>query len=165
MNKNYILIVLSSVTVLIAAISCNKTNEFEAAEQQEIQDYLDRNSSLNFEKKESGLYYLELVPGTGRVPVKYDTAYVKYTGKFLDGQIFDTNVGTTKTLEVLIGTPGIIQGFNEGLTYMASGGKSLILVPSSLGYGTTGNYYGGISGYTPLLFEIQLVQVKPGKGN
>jgi FKBP-type peptidyl-prolyl cis-trans isomerase FkpA len=165
MKKKLKILFLSTVIILITAISCSKTNEFEKAEQKEIQDYLNRNSKLSFERKSSGLYYLELVAGTGRVPVKYDTAYVKYTGKYLDGQVFDTNVGSAKTLEVIIGTPGIIQGFNEGLTYMAAGGKSLILVPSELGYGTTGNYYGGISGYTPLLFEIQLVQVKPGKGN
>jgi FKBP-type peptidyl-prolyl cis-trans isomerase FkpA len=97
------------------------------------------------------------------VPVKFDTAYVKYTGKFLDGQIFDTNVGNSKNLEVLVGAPGLIQGFAEGITYMAEGGKSLLLVPSALGYGTYGSYpY--ISGYTPLLFEVQLVQVKAGPG-
>jgi FKBP-type peptidyl-prolyl cis-trans isomerase len=163
--KNRILpIIVASLAILLTVVSCNKTNEFERIEQQEIEAYLKRNSNLNFELKPSGLYYLEQVAGTGRVPVKYDTAYVKYTGKFLDGQVFDTNVGSAKTLEVVIGSLGIISGFNEGLTYMAAGGKSLLLIPSSLGYGTYGNYYGGISGYTPLLFEVELVQVKPGKG-
>jgi FKBP-type peptidyl-prolyl cis-trans isomerase FkpA len=163
--KKLLILGFSLMSVLIATISCNKTNEFEKIEQQQIDDYLAKNTRYNFEKKASGLYYYELVKGTGIIPVKYDTAYVKYTGKFLDGQVFDTNVGTVKTLEVVIGTPGIIAGFNEGLTYMATGGKSLLLMPSSLGYGTTGNYYGGISGYTPLLFEVELVQVKLGKGH
>jgi FKBP-type peptidyl-prolyl cis-trans isomerase len=48
---------------------------------------------------------------------------------------------------------------------MKQGGKSMFLVPSSLGYGSMGNYYGGISGYTPLLFEVQLVLLKKGPGN
>lgn len=162
MMKSLILLV-SSITILIAAISCNKTSQFEKEEQAAIDAYLNRNSSLNFERKSSGLYYLELVKGTGRVPLKSDTAYIKYTGKFLDGRVFDTNVGSTKTLDVVVGTPGLIRGFAEGITYMAEGGKSLLLIPSSLGYGTMGSY--GIGGFTPLLFEVSLVKVKPGPGN
>jgi len=164
MNKNLLILIISALVLMTAAISCNKTNEFEEAEQLKIQEYLERNSSLNFEKKPSGLYYLEQVTGTGLLPVKFDTAYVRYTGKFLDGRIFDTNVTASKPLEVLIGSQGVIPGFGEGLSYMKQGGKSLFLIPSSLGYGTTGNYYGGIGGYTPLLFEVQLVLLKRGKG-
>jgi FKBP-type peptidyl-prolyl cis-trans isomerase FkpA len=163
MKKKFIILLLTSLVLLMTVVSCTKSSKFEKEEQDEIDAYLARNSSLNFVKKPSGLYYLQLVAGTGRVPVKFDTAYVKYTGKFLDGQIFDTNVGNSKNLEVLVGAPGLIQGFAEGITYMAEGGKSLLLVPSALGYGTYGSYpY--ISGYTPLLFEVQLVQVKAGPG-
>jgi FKBP-type peptidyl-prolyl cis-trans isomerase FkpA len=164
MRSKFLVSILSALLIIMGLVSCNKTNEFEAAEQQEIVDYLDRNSTLNFELKPSGLYYLEIVKGTGRTLVKFDTVFVRYTGKFLDGRVFDTNVGSTSPMEIIVGTPGIIAGFNEGLTYMAQGGKSLFLVPSSLGYGSTGNYYGGISGYTPLLFEVQIVDVKLGPG-
>ena len=149
---------------MIGLISCKKTNDSEAAEKKEILDYLERNNTLNFELKPSGLYYLEQVKGTGRTLVNSDTASVRYTGKFLDGRIFDSNVESTSPFEVIIGTSSIIEGFNEGLKYMAQGGKSLFLFPSSLGYGSMGNYYGGIGGYTPLIFEVQLVNVKPGPG-
>lgn len=162
--KKSLIFSTASFVFLLAVISCIKTNKLEEEEQRQIDDYLEKNSTINFEKKPSGLYYHEIVKGTGRVPVKFDTAFVKYTGKFLDGKIFDTNVGTANTLEFLVGTPGLIQGFAEGILYMAAGGKSLLLVPSSLGYGTVGNFYGGISGYTPLLFEIELVQVRAGSG-
>ena len=47
---------------------------------------------------------------------------------------------------------------------MAQGGKSLLLVPSSLGYGSIGIPYAGISGFTPLLFDVELVKVKAGPG-
>jgi FKBP-type peptidyl-prolyl cis-trans isomerase FkpA len=163
MNKNSLILILSAFVIITTAISCNKTNEFEEAEQLQIQEYLERNSSLNFEIKPSGLYYLEQVSGTGNLPVKFDTAYVRYTGKFLDGRTFDTNVNAVKPMEVIIGSQGLIPGFSEGLSYMKQGGKSLFLIPSSLGYGSIGNYYGGISGYTPLLFEVQLVLLKTGK--
>ena len=162
MKKSLILMLLS-IAILLTVESCNKTKQFEREEQELIDAYLEKNSSINFERKPSGLYYHELLAGTGRIPVISDTVSVKYTGKFLDGRVFDTNVGTTKTLDVIIGAPGLIEGFAEGLTYMAQGGKSLLLIPSSLGYGTMG-IYGSISGYTPLLFEVELVKVKPGGG-
>jgi FKBP-type peptidyl-prolyl cis-trans isomerase len=165
MNNKYLITVLSSLVFLAATVSCIKKNEFEAEEQAQIDEYLAKHTTMNFEKKASGLYYLELVAGTGSLAVKYDTAYVRYTGKLLDGTVFDTNVGSSSNLEVIVGTPSIIQGFNEGLTYMAVGGKSMFLMPSSLAYGSYGNYYGGIPGYTPLLFEVEMVQLKKGKGN
>ena len=162
MKKEKLLTIFALSVLIISVASCNKTNEFEELERQQISEYLDK-SSVAFEKKPSGLYYSQVVAGNGIVPVKYDTAYVRYTGKLLDGTIFDSNITSSAPLAVLIGSPSVIQGFMEGITYMASGGKSLFLIPSSLGYGSVGNYYGGISGYTPLLFEVQLVLVKPDK--
>jgi FKBP-type peptidyl-prolyl cis-trans isomerase len=162
MKKTLIQFLLLLTIILIVA-SCNKTKQWEEEEQKQIDEYL-QNSSVDFERKPSGLYYHVIVAGTGRVPVNSDTACIKYTGKFLSGQIFDTNVGSSTTLDVVVGTPGLIEGFAEGITYMAQGGKSLLLVPSSLGYGSIGVPYGGISGFTPLLFEIELVSVKPGNG-
>jgi FKBP-type peptidyl-prolyl cis-trans isomerase FkpA len=162
--KKTLILLLSLLTILLTDIACNKSNKYEKEEQAEIDAYLERNSTLNFERKPSGLYYLELVKGTGRIPIKYDTASIKYTGKFLDGRIFDTNVGTTKTLDVIVGTTGLIEGFAEGVTYIAEGGKSLLLIPSSIGYGTMGSYGGGIGGYTSLLFEVTVIKVKAGPG-
>ncbi|HBE43065.1 MAG TPA: hypothetical protein DDW27_18040 [Bacteroidales bacterium] len=46
---------------------------------------------------------------------------------------------------------------------MRGGGKALFLVPSRLAYGPTGNYY-TIPGFTPLLFNVELVRVKQGPG-
>ena len=103
---------LLSITHSFTALeSCNKTKQFEREEQDQIDAYLERNSSLNFERKPSGLYYHELVAGTGRIPVNSDTVSVKYTGKFLDGRVFDTNVGTTKTLDVIVGDTRTNCGF------------------------------------------------------
>ena len=45
---------------------------------------------------------------------------------------------------------------------MKPGGKSTLLIPSKLAYGAMGTY--GISGYTPLLFDIELVKVVPYTG-
>jgi FKBP-type peptidyl-prolyl cis-trans isomerase FkpA len=164
MIKNNISKISVFVTLVAALVlvSCDPGKKFEKEEEALIQQYLTNNSTLNFEKKASGLYYLELQTGPGRLAVKHDTAYVKYTGKFLNGTIFDTNVGKPDTLKFPVNEGWMIKGFDEGLTYMRQGGKASLLVPSKLAYGTTGYYI--IEGYTPLLFEIELVKVAAGPG-
>ncbi len=54
----------------------------------------------------------------------------------------------------------LIAGFDEGILYMKEGGKARFLIPSSLAYGPGGYYT--IPGYTPLLFDVELVKVAPG---
>jgi len=162
-QKKIILYFALSVLILISLTACqDKTKKYEEAEATEIQNYLAKNSSLNFELKASGLYYLEVQQGTGLQPVAHDTVYVFYTLYYLDGTQLDTNVGTTDTLSFPVAEGYVINGFYEGVTYMKVGGKSKLLIPSSLGYGPYGDYSGTISGYTPLLFDINLVRVKKG---
>ncbi len=144
----------------ISLYSCNPARQYEKDEQSAIDDYISKNPNLDFELKESGLYYYEMQAGTGRTPVLHDTAYVMYTGKFLNGTVFDTNIGTTDTLIFPVDEGWVISGFDEGITYMKEGGKALFLIPSSLAYGPTGYYT--IGGYTPLLYEVYLAKVVPG---
>lgn len=153
---------LFALVLTIALVSCDPGRKFEKQEEDQIASYLSLNTALTFVLKPSGLYYYEVVAGTGRAAVTHDTAYVKYTAKFLDGTVFDTNVGKSDSLVFPINEGWLISGFDEGITYMNQGGKAVFLVPSKLAYGTTGYYQ--IQGYTPLLFDVQLVRVKPGPG-
>jgi peptidylprolyl isomerase len=145
--------------MILSLGSCNPSAKYEKAEAASIQNYLTANPNLAFTKEASGLYYLDLVVGTGRTPVAHDTAWVIYTGKYLDGTIFDTNVGG-KNLIFPVDEGVTIAGFDEGITYMKAGGKATLIIPSSLGYGAQGSYT--IGGYTPLLYDVELVKVIPG---
>ena len=71
---------------------------------------------------------------TGPAPVTHDTAYVHYTGKFLNGSVFDTNAGGAD-LVFPVGEGVLVDGFDEGITYMREGGKALFFMPSKLAYG------------------------------
>jgi FKBP-type peptidyl-prolyl cis-trans isomerase len=88
--------------------------------------------------------------------------YLFYTGKYLDGRVFDSNVAKKDTLILPIGELWLIPGFDEGIQYMKVGGKAMLLIPSDLGYGSSGR--GPIGGFTPLLFDVELLKVKPTKG-
>ncbi|MGA1978105.1 MAG: FKBP-type peptidyl-prolyl cis-trans isomerase [Bacteroidales bacterium] len=145
--------------VALSVSSCDLNSKMEQQEQTEIQDYLTAHPNLNYTKEPSGLYYLVDVRGTGDSALKKDTARVIYTGYYIDGTEFSTNVGSTDTLVFAIGGGQMIAGFDEAVSYMRTGGKSDILCPSSLAYGETGYL---MPAYTPLLFDIYLVRLTTG---
>jgi FKBP-type peptidyl-prolyl cis-trans isomerase len=165
MKTNSFISLLIILTVLsFTIISCDPSKKYVEQEEDQIQDYIKSNPNLSFDLKPSGLYYVTIQAGTGITPVKHDTAYLKYTGRFLSGNIFDTNISDSKidTLIVPVDEGWMIQGFDEGITYMKVGEKAQLLIPSKLAYGPTGYYM--IGGYTPLLFDLELVKVKRGTG-
>jgi hypothetical protein len=136
-----------------------KTTGLTQMEEIKIQNYVNSNPALSFQLKPSGLYYSDRIIGTGLSVASHDIAYVKYTGKFFDGTVFDTNVGTPDTLIFPVNEGWLIPGFDEGVLYMKEGGKALFLLPSNLAYGETG-FYSYVPGNTPILFEVDLVKLK-----
>lgn len=153
--------IVVAALVMVLITSCDPAKKFEKQEKESIQTYLNNNSDLNYELKPSGLYYLEVVAGTGASAQVHDTVSVMYRAKFLNGYEFDTNYDDKDTLKFAIGEGTMLQGFEEGLMFMYVGGKSKLLVPSFLGYG---NYHPYMEPYTPILFEVELTKVTPGVG-
>jgi FKBP-type peptidyl-prolyl cis-trans isomerase len=141
---------------MILLVSCETAKKLESEEDNNIQQYLANNSNLDFVLEPSGIYYLQLVEGTGVSPVRADSAYVTYTGKFLNGQIIYSNSSTHELYGFIVGQKNIT-GFDEGVILMKVGGKATLLIPSELAYGSYGSY--PIPRYTPLLFDIELVKV------
>ena len=150
-----------TVGLILSLGSCNPASKYEKAESESIQNYLNNHPADTFDLKKSGLYYHKVLEGTGRTPVLHDTAYAIYTGMFLDGTVFDSNVGKDQ-LKFPVAEGYLIAGFDEGIQYMNEGGKATFLIPSKLAYGSQGYYT--IGGYTPLLYEVELVHVTPGPG-
>lgn len=154
------LLFLASVLIFSLG-SCSKVKKMEKEEHEKIQEYLSSNPDMSFTQTKSGLRFMEVLEGTGVMPVEGDSAFVKYSGKFLDGYEFDSNINKTGLYGFIMGEN--ITGFDEGLTMMKEGGKATLLIPSYLAYGSNGSYpY--ITGYTPLLFELHLVKVKAAGG-
>lgn len=161
-GKRILCNLLLSGLIIVTLPSClsNDADE-EVRESTQIQEYLSENPTIGFVRKESGLYYANIVTGTGLPAHTHDTAYAFYTVKLLSGTELDSNFGTTDTLIFAVNEGIMIACFDEGITYMNVGGTSMLLTPSSLAYGATGNYFGNIAGYTPLLINIKLVKVVP----
>lgn len=152
---------LSGLLVLISFLSCNPTKKWKEMEEEEkkaIQNYLADHDTLDFELKTSGLYYLDVVVGTGPQAELHDTAYMFYTMSYLSGTVFESNKETDDTLIFPVNEGWLsVAGFDEAVTYMREGGKSKFLVPSSLAFGPSGTYF--VSSYTPFLFDAELVKL------
>lgn len=154
-------VIFMVIVMLVSVTSCDPTKKLEREEEALILNYVASNPTLPFERKASGLYYLEVQPGPGRTAVTHDTAFVKYTGKFLDGTVFDSNVEKVDTLILPVNEGYVIPGFDEGLLYLKEGGKAMFLIPSYLGFGNSGYI---MPSYTPILFDVELVLLKAGPG-
>lgn len=101
----------------------------------------------------SGVYYQVTNAGSGPTPTVTSQVSVKYTGKRLDGTVFDSVTGTPVTF----GLGGTIPGFQIALQLIQKGGVIKFIIPSSLAYGCAGQ--GNIAGNTILFFEVELVDV------
>jgi FKBP-type peptidyl-prolyl cis-trans isomerase FkpA len=131
--------------------------EAEANEMPDIQKFLTDNK-INVKPTASGLYYVEVKKGTGAMPKATDVVKVHYTGKFLDGRVFDSSVERGEPVEFPLYQ--VIRGWTEGLGMMRKGGKAKFVVPSAIAYGPTGRQ--GIPPYSPLYFEVELIDFSAG---
>jgi len=107
---------------------------------------------------ESGLYYIVVKEGKGPKPEAGDKVKVHYTGTFLDGKKFDSSVDRGQPFEFTLGKGQVIRGWDEGISMMRKGGKAILIVPSSLGYGPQGNR--GIPPSSTLVFEVELIDIE-----
>ena len=104
----------------------------------------------------SGLRYVMHQEGTGKSPKATDSVKVHYTGKFLDGKVFDSSV--QRGQPIVFGLNQVIRGWTEGLQLMKEGGKATFYIPYQLGYGEQG-YPGAIPPKSDLIFEVELIKV------
>ena len=108
------------------------------------------------QKKPSGLIYTEIAAGTGPSPSLTDGVKVHYTGKLIDGTVFDSSVQRGQPAEFTLG--GVIPCWQEGVALMKKGGKAQLVCPSSLAYGDAGSPPKIKPGAT-LIFDVELLDI------
>jgi len=152
-----------------AALEKLKTDEI-AASNKYVTDH-----KLLVKTTPDGLKYLIIQPSLKHKPLAGDTLLVNYTGKTLDGKVFDSSIEADaqkaelnqpgrkyEPLEVIVGTGAVIKGWDEGLLLLNEGSKAEFIIPSSLGYGAEGAG-ADIAPYSTLVFDVELVKIKPIK--
>lgn len=104
---------------------------------------------------ESGLQYILHAEGEGDKVGAQDTVVVNYKGTLIDGTEFDAND------EMTFVANQVIKGWTEGLGLMGKGGKATLYIPSELAYGARAPRGSVITANSTLIFEVEVVDVKP----
>jgi FKBP-type peptidyl-prolyl cis-trans isomerase len=113
----------------------------------------------------SGLMYVDEVLGTGAEAKAGQTVTVHYTGWLLDesatnkrGKKFDSSKDRGDPFQFPLGGGRVIKGWDEGVQGMKIGGKRILTIPASIGYGARGAG-GVIPPNATLIFEVDLLGV------
>lgn len=112
----------------------------------------------------SGLYVIVTEKKKGRMPVKGNKITVQYTGKFLNGEVFDALL-PNHPLTFVLGEGKMLEGWEEAFAMLHEGEKATLIIPSELGYGEKGkrNAASGVyivPPYTALIYEVEIVSIQ-----
>ncbi len=111
-------------------------------------------------KTQYGMYRVVVKEGAGEMIKSGQTATVDYTGKTMDGKIFDSSVGKPgPKFQVPVGQGSVIPGWEQALVMMKKGEKAIFFIPSNLAYGEQGAG-GTIGPFSSLIFEMEVLDVK-----
>ncbi len=104
----------------------------------------------------SGLWYVDVLEGTGKSPAKTDEVEVHYSGWLSDGTKFDSSVDRGQS--IVFPLDAVIPGWTTGVCTMKPGGKRFLIIPPDLGYGPDGAPP-VIPPNATLVFEIELLDI------
>ena len=132
-----------------------KIAKAKESEDEIIANYVKQNH-VTVEPTLSGMYFILKKVGHGKKAEAGKMVKVHYTGMFLDGTKFDSSYDRGKPISFQLGMGHVISGWDEGIAMMREGDEATFIIPSYLGYGKG---RGQIPPYTPLLFDVKLIDV------
>lgn len=131
--------------------------ELEEHAKEEGKKFLEANRQKDGVKETtSGLQYVVEKEGEGAQPGSQDEVTVHYTGKLLDGTVFDSSVNRGEPATFPLNR--VIPGWTEGVQLMKEGAKYTFFIPSDLAYGAQG-VPNAIPPHSTLIFEVELIKV------
>jgi len=142
------LLLFGLLTVLFSACSKDDDINYGPIDDQLIQDYL-KDNNLEASKHQSGLYYKIVTPGTGDRVNPNAKVTIRYTGKLLDGTVFDSGKLNDTSLSSLI------RAWQIGIPLLKVGSEAILYCPSGLAYGSSGSR--SIPPNAVLIFDIKVI--------
>jgi len=143
----------ASLDIVVKVIEKEKIPQYD---DYTIIKYMEKNAMTGFTKTGSGIYYKIGQPGTGS-PITIDSTVVaNYTGKLLNGTIFDRAVAGS---EATFSLTSVIKGWQQAIPLINQGGNIRMIIPSALGYGMEG-ISSSIPPFSCLDFEVNVTDVK-----
>ncbi|MGB9098577.1 FKBP-type peptidyl-prolyl cis-trans isomerase, partial [Erwinia sp.] len=135
------------------AVRRERQQEMAVEGQKFLQDNIKREGVSS---TESGLQFSVIAQGEGAIPSRQDRVRVHYTGKLIDGSVFDSSVQRGEPAEFPVS--GVIPGWIEALTLMPVGSKWELVIPHELAYGERGAG-ASIPPFSTLVFEVELLEI------
>ena len=134
-------------------------NAAQAVFDKENQENYLKTNNISTTKSPWGTYVQVIQPGTGEKPKTGQFVMLRYTGKLLTGEEFDSNNKPgAPLLPMQAGAGGTIIGFEDGVKQLSKGAKANIYIPSVIGYGAQG-MPPKIGPNQNLMFEIEVVDI------
>jgi FKBP-type peptidyl-prolyl cis-trans isomerase len=131
-----------------------------AVKQAEGQAFLDKNKQRPEVKvTPSGLQYEVITQTDGPKPSATDNVKVHYTGKLIDGTVFDSSIDRGEPITFPLNA--VIPGWTEGVQMMSIGSKYRFFIPYNLAYGERGS--GPIPPFATLIFDVELLDINPAQ--
>lgn len=175
MKKVNVFLLLFSLSLASCVNESENLNNILERDRERIEKYIAENPIAAVKEEfdsNFGIYlFWEEKSGSGIKPVAFDTLKINYTGRMLDNSVFDTSLESVarenniynsnrnyQPYEFIFGKDRLVDGFEYALSKMDEGDRLIVIFPSIYGYGSTAN--GGIPANSPLLFEIDLLEVK-----
>ena len=144
--------------------------ERQGAESSTIAQYISDNN-ITAQPDEEGLYVIVKKKGNGPAVATGKKVAVNYTGRLLNGKLFDTSVESVakadgkyidgreyKPFEYTVGSTSLIRGWDKGIAGLPAGSSVRLIIPSALGYGERGAGE-DIPPFSPLMFDIDIISV------
>lgn len=150
----------SILTFDIEVIKRSDPVQQAATDDKLIQAYIGKNN-IKATKTPSGLYIMITNKGLGPNAIRGKKVTVNYTGKLLDGIVFDSNIDPAfkhaQPYTLMVGRGQVIKGWDEALQLMNLGSKATIIIPSTLAYGPEGA--NGIPPNAVLVYDVEMTAV------
>lgn len=110
---------------------------------------------------QTGVVREDVVVGMGETASAGDRVTVHYVGTLVDGQVFDSSLDRNQPFTFNLGAGEVIRGWDEGVAGMQIGGKRRLIIAPDYAYGA--NAIGPIPANSPLIFEVELLNVEKGR--
>lgn len=107
-------------------------------------------------KTTTGIRYVITQEGQGDTPKAGDKVNVLYTGRLLNGKVFDQATDPAQPFTFRVRREAVIEGWDQVLQLMKKGEKRVVIIPPELAYGTRGQPP-KIGRNQTLVFEMELI--------
>jgi FKBP-type peptidyl-prolyl cis-trans isomerase len=141
-------------------MALNESHMMEA-EEKALQNYL-KEKDITVSAEPEGYFIIRHSEGKGEPITEGTVVQVNFTGRFLNGMVFDTNKND-KPYTFTIGNNEVIAGWELAFRKMKQGDKATLIIPSKLAYGKQGLIKPNSTTYvvppfSTLVFEVEVIK-------